>query len=428
MRRIKKTLILLVLCSCFITGCEKDNSSGIQSGKDILHMTTTTQEEETSDNVKYDVKELAVVINVDIDNRQVVLKSLQDGQNYILTYTGACDVRDKYGDIIAMSLVDIGEIVEAYYINAENKLTRMYVSSEAFEYQKVTDFSYDEEEQIFVMKDEKYRIDDEIVVTSNGKDIELSEISEVDILTVKGVGKTVNSIMVTNGHGYIKLEQTDYFEGGIIEIGQKIMLLITKDMLITAPEGTYNITATIGGKGGTKEITVKKDEEIRVSLTDFQDEAVRYGSYSFEITPADAILKIDGKKTLFDTLVELPYGSHRISVEAEGYDGYTGTIVVDSVFEDLTIDLTKEEPLENEENDNDETKQRFIHIDSPADAEVYFDGIYKGVAPVSFEKASGTHIITLRKNGYLTKMYTLEITEKDEDVHFVLPDMIESNE
>lgn len=415
-------LVLAGICACIMGGCGSDASPKIYGGRDVPYIPTTEREEESSGEEDYDIRDLAMVLRVDTENMQIVLRSLQDGEKYLLTYSGACDVTDKYGDIMAMSRINKGEIVDAYYRNESSELVRLNISSEAFSKTQVTDFTCDEAENVFAVKGEKYLFDETLLVMSQGREIALSEIADVDVLTVRGVGKYIYSIDVTAGHGYIKIDKADYFEGGILEIGSKMMLLITKDMRITAPEGTYKVTATIDGNGGSKEVTVNRGEEIRLSLTELQGEAVRYGSYSFEIVPEDAVLQIDGKETNYEGLVNLTYGSHKIQVTADGYDSYSATIVVDSVFESLTIDLEQTE--EEKDTEKKEKDDYLIYIDAPQDAEVYFDGVYKGVAPVSFEKSSGTHIITLRCTGYETKMYTLEISSKEEDVHFVLPDML----
>lgn len=429
MRKIYKgTLALIALFIFLLTGCSSEKEPSIHSGNDIPRLpTTSAKEEESSDNVDYDVKDTALVLNIDTENMQVVLKSFMDDEKYILTYTGACDVQNEYGEIIAMSQIEIGEIVDAYYINSKNKLTRMHISSEAFEYNRVTDFVYNETDMTCEIKDELYTFDESLIVMSNGVQIELSEIEPVDVLTLKGIDKRLNSIIVTSGHGYINLTNTDYFEGGIIEVGTKMMLVITKDMQIVAPEGTYNVMATYNGQGGFKEVTVKRNSEISLSLTEFQDEAKRYGNYSFDIFPADAILKVDGNETSYDDFVEMTYGTHKIQISAEGYETYNATIVVDSVYESLTIDLSMQtetdEETELDEDDEEESSEAQIIVDSPADAEVYFDGVYKGVAPVNFKKEAGTHVITLRRSGYEAKMYTLEITDDDKDVNIVLPEL-----
>ena len=56
-----------------------------------------------------------------------------------------------------------------------------------------------------------------------------------------------------------------------------------------------------------------------------------------------------------------------------------------------------------------------IYIDAPETAEVYFDGIYKGIVPCSFIKESGTHVITLRKDGYETRTFTVTIDNSAEN-------------
>ena len=61
-----------------------------------------------------------------------------------------------------------------------------------------------------------------------------------------------------------------------------------------------------------------------------------------------------------------------------------------------------------------------ITIDAPKDVEVYVDGSYIGMAPCSFKKTEGVHVITLRKTGYVTKSYTINITntETNENMSF----------
>lgn len=437
MKKIIFALFFIMSFAVTFTGCSGEKKKPIQKGRDMIKITTKEPEETTQEdeNLSYDVKDLAVVLSVDLESSQIILKSLQNNEEYVLQYNGACDITDKYGDIIAMSQIEDGEIVDSYYINANAKLVKLHISEKAFEYKKVSKFHYSEEDKIFEMRDSKYSFDDSLVVTSDGADIELSEVSDIDELTVKGIDKKVCSIIVTKGHGYIKLDKTDHFVGGILELGREKMVLITDDMLVTAPEGTYKVTATVGGVGGTKEITVNRDEEIRLKLTDFQDEAKRYGSYSFEISVEGATLYVDGRKTDYTSLVELPYGSHEIKVVAEGYKTYKETILTDEVFETKTIDLEGEDSSSetNDDDDGSETispeesadkKNQLIYIDAPADAQVYFDGTLKGVAPVSFDKVTGTHLITLRREGYGTKMYTIEVADNGDDIHFVLPDMV----
>ena len=57
--------------------------------------------------------------------------------------------------------------------------------------------------------------------------------------------------------------------------------------------------------------------------------------------------------------------------------------------------------------------------------EVYVDGNYVGVTPCSFKKVAGAHVITLRKSGYTTRSYTVQVDSADKDITFSFADLIE---
>ena len=60
-------------------------------------------------------------------------------------------------------------------------------------------------------------------------------------------------------------------------------------------------------------------------------------------------------------------------------------------------------------SDTTSTGSGKLYIDAPSGAELYYDGSYKGIVPCSFKKTAGTHVITLRKDGYITKTYTITL-------------------
>ena len=68
-------------------------------------------------------------------------------------------------------------------------------------------------------------------------------------------------------------------------------------------------------------------------------------------------------------------------------------------------------------------KEHTITIQTPKDAKVYFNGILKGIAPITIPKEIGTHTITLSRSGYTTKSYTVEVKNNGEDVMFNFPEM-----
>ena len=69
-----------------------------------------------------------------------------------------------------------------------------------------------------------------------------------------------------------------------------------------------------------------------------------------------------------------------------------------------------------------------VHIDAPEKVEVYLDGNYVGISPCSFKKTSGSHVITLRKTGYETRSYTVQVDEEEKDVSYSFVDLITASQ
>mgnify|MGYP002855798708 CR=1 FL=1 len=68
---------------------------------------------------------------------------------------------------------------------------------------------------------------------------------------------------------------------------------------------------------------------------------------------------------------------------------------------------------------------RKMYVESPEGAEVYIDGIYTGIVPVSFAKPDkGSHVITLSQNGHVTKSYTIAVSDDDRDVTLSFSELV----
>jgi hypothetical protein len=221
------------------------------------------------------------------------------------------------------------------------KLSRIKICDTEWEYTGVTNFQMDTENKILTVGSEKYVYTDNMIVINEDNISSIDKLESIDVVTLKGRDKQLDSIIVTSGHGYVRLDSTAYFEGGFIEIGSKVVQVITENMVIPVPAGDYNLRVTKGETSGEKEISVEVNEEIRVNLTEFQSEAVRLGTLSFKITPSNAKLMIDGVSKDYSGLVDVAYGLHKITISADGYDTYTQTIDVEDIFKEYDITLSE---------------------------------------------------------------------------------------
>lgn len=418
-------LIFLALC---FSGC----------GNETQQMPAGTEQEMTESKGYDEVLEM-VFLDADYEKQTVTLQSLADGTRYVLNYNGGTIVNNAYESPITMERIEKGELVQASFYYKDSRLKELVLLKDSWEISEAKEVEIDRRENRMEVLNTNYRYNDKIAVFSEGELVDLSQVHETDVLTVRGIGNTVYSVNVDSGHGYVVLKGYDTFVGGWVEVGSKIITSIKEDMIIVAPEGEYKLTVEKNGFGGYKNIVVKRDQELEVDVSDLKEEAQQTGNIRFHIEPEEAVLKIAGAETDYKELVALEYGVYKVQVSADGYETYKGNITVDSLLKSVDISLTKEgeegeektdtdkEQEESEDEENTTSKEYKIKITAPEEFEVYFDGEYKGVAPVNFTKKSGSHTITLRKDGYVTKTYTVEIGTDKEDISMAFPELVKKS-
>ena len=57
----------------------------------------------------------------------------------------------------------------------------------------------------------------------------------------------------------------------------------------------------------------------------------------------------------------------------------------------------------------------------------YQDNLYMGIAPVTYKKTAGDHVITLRKQGYITRSHDITVPDDGRDALYSFPDLEPEN-
>ena len=402
----------------------------------------------------YDSVDTAVVKKIDMEENTVSFMNIETGRYYTLGYDGTTLIQDKHGTGMAMAQMKDGDIVDVTFLRNKKHLTSMKLSESAWVLENVEKYNFDMLSKNAEVGGGVYSLHNNLVVSSEGKDAQLEDIVRGDVVSVSGVGNSVYSVIVEEGHGYLRLSSDEYLKGGWIEVGQSVIQEITEDMLLVVPEGTYEVHLTANGIDETKQITVYRNQEMTLDVSDVEPEAPKTGKLIFAINPSDAEVMIDGEVVDATQPVEVQYGIHQIVVKAEGYESVSQYIKVGQPMASLsiTLDEAQEDDAEDEDKeydydydkstDDDETttdKKKDttikdtttyykVYIDSPVGVEVYWDGVYKGISPVSFKKVAGKHTLTLRKKGYVTKSYTIQVDSAKKDVTYSFNDLVKEEE
>lgn len=352
-------LSLLLLLS--LTGCSgggKKKGSGFVDGRNfggIIETTAAESEEATRSTAVFSGACYGVIVDIDTSGDTVTIYDLVTETEMKYSYSGSTYIMDKYGKDISVTQLSLGDVVEGGYDTGTKRLVELKKSDRVWENQKVVNFSIDRLEHTMKIGKSLYEYIPGVVIVSDGKILkDISEVSNQDELIVRGNEKTIYSIVITKGHGYVTLSDAEYFEGGLVSIGSRITSEVTPGMIIEVPEGEYVLEITKDGIGGKVNILVTKNQETKVNVGGLKSEVLRTGRIRFQIKPEDAVLYIDGEKADYGNPVKLDYGSYKIKVEADGYVTYQADLVVSESYESREIRLVKEETEESTETEKKE--------------------------------------------------------------------------
>lgn len=434
----KKALITTIfLCMIGVSGCNNTSVKPITDGADAYVYTKESNKETdeitTMENVTVSISEVCE------SDKSITAIAYGKDEEITLFYTGSTNIMSRYDAVMAASQIEVGQIYDISYDKKTLKIVDMLESKEAFESSNIVNYSIDRKNKIISVGSRAYSFDDTILILSEGEKIQMMELNDKDVITVRGIDKKVTSIVVTKGHGYLKLTNYNPFIGGFIDVGKTLITKITGDnMLLVVPEGSYKVSLANGDYSAQRTVTVGRDKEVVLDFSDVVEIAKEQGKLKLSVIPNTATVLIDNKTVTDIEQIQLEYGTHTITVNATGYDTYTENITINTAYMTKTIDLTNEEATTSSENTTSDEKVTATettgaasstyktYINSPSGAEVYIDGNLIGTAPVSTPKVSGTHVITFTKTGCENKTYTVDIDNDNADATFNFPAMLEN--
>ena len=437
-----------------------------------------TEPEEKVDLKELEAEDRAVFLTYDVRHNDVKLMSVDNGRTYSVSINELTTFEDNYGKVSVPELFEPGMIVDVSVSVHSRSLNSLKQAPDAFLKRDVENFDINMNRGIFRLEDgTNLHVTENTLVLKDDRVVEASDISRNDVLEIRGVEPELYSVRIMSGYGHLRIKGSQYFTGGWVQIAG-MFKPVMDDMLLDVPEGEYDMTVTYKGQGGVKHVVITRGKETSVDVSDLKGDLIKTGEIVFSIRPPEAVpvVKIDGKVADHLEPVTLEYGVYQLEISAEGYAPIKERISVGTEVSNIDIELTKEDGSSSDTVSENKTKKKDtentisannlpttftdngndgktdtssgstssssssgtttsssgsstagtpyessiiqgsrIYIDEPQTAEVYFDGIYKGIVPCSFVKESGTHVITLRKDGYETRTFTVTLDNSKEN-------------
>jgi hypothetical protein len=403
-------VILIAAFTIVSSGGKKDRTnSNSKINKDTQE---PVDNENKSQGIEYE-RALGVIQKVDPDNDTLTIFNVDSNQSATLNIDSAVDIQDEYGSLMTLVQFNIGDMIETKYDKDKMRPEYVHKTAKTWKRNKITGIVVDKEKKIITVGNDSYNYTDELVTIFNGNPFNIEDLTKEDEATLSGYKDNVWTIIMENGHGYIQLENHSNFIGGTLQVGTNKTVDIKDVTLVAVPVGVHDILVTNEQLTYETEIMIEKDQKVVVNV---KDATPKKGMVQFNIAQEGVSFSLNGKTySDFSEPILLEYGEYAVKVVKDNYVDLEKRLIVNKSFTTFEINLEK--------------KPTYIHVDSPVGVDIYVDGNYIGVIPITTPIDSGEHTITLRKDGYHSTMHQLVIEDDGQDVYYTFPKLkeIEAN-
>lgn len=351
-----------------------------------------TAQEETEDAEYF----YGVVASVS-DNRFEIIDT-DVGKTGFYTLGQGVNVTKEDGRKAAYSTVTRGDIVYIGLSKDTGDIISIEYTDDVWEKENFGDLEIDTGKRTLSNGVTSYEYDKNTLFIYSGDFIKDDDLSKEDVVTLRGIQDTVWTVTVEKYHGFIKIDNGDKIEKLEITIdGEKVEF---EDNMASVSAGAHKLG--ISGENIdtlTVDIHIAAGEIYSVDMAAVQEKT---GVLTLSVNVDDCIIVVDGKQVDKDSPVVLSFGSYPISVSAEGYKTYTGTVNISEPLVEQDIELEKIE-----------VKTASISVEStPSGATVYANNAVIGVTPFTTQINYGDYQITIKKDGY--EDYNLSTTVNEE--------------
>lgn len=356
-KHLGKVVFFAVFMGLFLSACAQSTDSGIEQrrrGTGVKTAEDAVQEdtEALEDTENSTSSSLYILTGIDKKRKVASFQQVKSARQSEYTYDTGTRFLDKYGNTKSIDSFIPGDVAEITVSRDQQKLNSLQLSGDVWVQEDISNYTVDESIHAVTIGQTKYSYDPEMDIFSGNARVSFSSLGKADVLRAVGMDKKLISLAITKGHGYLALSNTKLFEGSFICVGDKIFEEVTPNMQMEVPEGTYLVTVANNGYGGSKEVTVTREQTTSLNLDELKGEGPKYCKITFDVGVEGAVLKIDGKKKDYSKPVKVKYGIHTITVEADGYEAITEKLVVNSEEAEIEIALTSASGSDSSKSDS----------------------------------------------------------------------------
>lgn len=351
-----------------------------------------------------DEKFYGVVASVSDNTFEIINTS--NGKTTFYTVGSDVNITKVDGRKAAYTTIARGDIIEVGLSEETGDIVSIEYTDDVWEKKGFEDIEIDSEKMTVSNGISTYDYDKNTLFIYNGELIKAEDLDKSDVVTLKGVDDKVWTVTIEKYHGYIKLENVDKIENPVITIDGKEAEFVDNQVAVSAGAHSLGISGS-NIEELTVDIHITAGEVYSVDMASVQEKT---GVLTLNVNVDNCIIVVDGKQVSKDSPVVLSLGTYPISVSAEGYKTYNGTVEINEPLVEVDIELEKIE-----------VKTATITVDSkPSGATVYANNAVIGVTPFTTQINYGDYRITFKKEGYIDYNVDTSVNEEKKTISVLL--------
>lgn len=156
MKRWMKLNFICVAIFCVILGGCYDGSLILAGDRPESEYNTFT----IADLGSYDSSDRAILTSIDAGEKTMTFYNRDLDKYYTLNYDGSTDLRNKYGMAISMEQLEIGAIVDVFFLKYGKRMAGLNLTKDGFTETDITGFTVNEWAKTLSIGSDSYKVND----------------------------------------------------------------------------------------------------------------------------------------------------------------------------------------------------------------------------------------------------------------------------
>lgn len=364
--------------------------------------------ETTAEVSKENISITGVIKSIQNTDNTLDIYDVEQNKNYKLKTDGGTLLKDKYNQNIVFAELNVGDIVDIEFMSDTNLLKSLSMNNKIWELKLIKGVIVDLTKKTITVANDTYIYDDELISLYKNKRHELNNISDIDIISLKGLKGKAIFIEISKSHGFLTFINKDKIKDGIVEVDTDIYMNLDEaeenQKLI---EGNHQIT--IKGSNISDYVIQTEILDAQVNIIDLKEVPIREGSLEVKVSEKDYKLYIDNVETIYTEPLTISDGRHTIKVTKDSFDVFEEDIIIEG--KPFVLDVKLEKEIKS---------GKISVITQPEGADIYIDNAYIGISPVEISVEYGSHKVLIKKNGYFQVISPIEINKATNIVEVTL--------